>query len=151
MALLIVIRRVHMRNGMSIREISRRAGLSRNTVRKYLTNGVVEPKYPALTVANKLDAFAPKLEAWLKSEAKKSRKQRRNTRQLFNDLVVLGFEDWYDRVAAFLVIGVKTNTKPPRQLGAGHFCPLRLHLVRPASSTEAKTGLCLAVNARSCR
>jgi hypothetical protein len=120
-------------------------------VRKYLTNGVVEPKYPALTVANKLDAFAPKLEGWLKSEAKKGRKQRRNTRQLFNDLVVLGFEDWYDRVAAFLVIGVKTNTKPPRQLGAGHFCPLSLHLVRPASPTEAKTVLCLAVNARSCR
>ena len=61
-------------------------------MRKYLTSGVVEPKYPARSVANKLDAFASKLEGWLKSEAKKGRKQRRNTRQLFNDLVVLGFE-----------------------------------------------------------
>ena len=94
-ALLSVIRRWHLRDGMSIREISRRTGLSRNTVRKYLTNGVVEPKYPARSVANKLDAFAPKLEGWLKSEAKKGRKQRRNTRQLFNDLVVLGFEGSY--------------------------------------------------------
>ena len=64
-ALLSVIRRWHLRDGMSIREISRRTGLSRNTVRKYLTNGVVEPKYPARTVANKLDAFASKLEGWL--------------------------------------------------------------------------------------
>ena len=87
-ALSSVIRRWHLRDGMSIREISRRTGLSRNTVRKYLTNGVVEPKYPARTVANKLDAFASKLEGWLKGEAKKGRKQRRNTRQLFNDLVL---------------------------------------------------------------
>ncbi|PQA80221.1 hypothetical protein C5F52_26830, partial [Limnohabitans sp. TS-CS-82] len=36
-ALLSVIRRWHLRDGMSIREISRRTGLSRNTVRKYLT------------------------------------------------------------------------------------------------------------------
>ncbi|PQA81171.1 IS21 family transposase, partial [Limnohabitans sp. TS-CS-82] len=49
-------------------------------MRKYLTSGVVEPKYPARSVANKLDAFAPKLEGWLKSEVKKGRKQRRNTR-----------------------------------------------------------------------
>jgi transposase len=70
---------------MSIREVSRRTGLSRNTVRKYLTNGVVEPKYPARTAPKKLDAFTQKLEAWLKSEAKKGRKQRRTVRQIFND------------------------------------------------------------------
>ena len=35
-ALLSVIRRWHFREGMPIREIARRTGLSRNTVRKYL-------------------------------------------------------------------------------------------------------------------
>ena len=36
MALVSVIRRWHLREGMPIREIARRTGLSRNTVRKYL-------------------------------------------------------------------------------------------------------------------
>ena len=123
-ALLSVIRRWHLRDGMSIREISRRAGLSRNTVRKYLTNGVVEPKYPARTVANKLDAFAPKLEGWLKNEAKKGRKQRRNSRQLFNDLVVLGFEGSYDRVAAFARNWRQNQHEATKTTGRGAFVPL---------------------------
>ena len=45
MALLSVIRRWHFREHLSIREISRRTGLSRNTVRKYLRVGEVEPKF----------------------------------------------------------------------------------------------------------
>ena len=36
MALLSVIRRWHFREGMPIREIERRTGLSRNTIRRYL-------------------------------------------------------------------------------------------------------------------
>ena len=37
-ALLSVIRRWHVREGISIREISRRTKLSRNTIRKHLAN-----------------------------------------------------------------------------------------------------------------
>jgi len=46
MDLLSVIRRWHGRDKLSIREISRRTGLSRHTIRKYLASGIVEPKYP---------------------------------------------------------------------------------------------------------
>ena len=42
-ALLSVIRRWHLREGVSIREIARRTKLSRNTLRKYLGNGELEP------------------------------------------------------------------------------------------------------------
>lgn len=85
MALLSVIRRWHLRDGMAIREIARRTGLSRNTIRKYLSTGIVEPKYPERQSPSKLDRFAPKLAAWLKTESKKNRKQRRNLRQLYAD------------------------------------------------------------------
>jgi len=44
-----VIRRWHLREQVSIRAIARRTGLSRNTIRKYLANGVVEPRYPSST------------------------------------------------------------------------------------------------------
>jgi len=73
-ALLSVIRRWHLRDGMSIREVSRRTGLSRNTVRKYLTNGVVEPKYPARTAPKKLIAFIQSLRPHKSVKSKKAEK-----------------------------------------------------------------------------
>ena len=77
MALLSVIRRWHFREGMPIREIKRRTGLSRNTIRKYLRAGVVEPKFKVPDRPSKLDPFAEKLSGWLRVEAGRSRKQRR--------------------------------------------------------------------------
>ena len=45
MDLLSVIRRWHFRQGIPIREIKRRTGLSRNTIRKYLRADAVEPVF----------------------------------------------------------------------------------------------------------
>jgi IS30 family transposase len=52
MELLSVIRRWHYRDHFSIREISRRTGLSRNTVRKYLRSDGYDGSY------NRVAAFA---------------------------------------------------------------------------------------------
>lgn len=100
-ALLSVIRRWHLRDGMAIREISRRTGLSRNTIRKYLASGVVEPRYPKRKSVSKLDDYEATLTSWLHRESKRHRKQRRSIRQLHSDLVGLGYSGSYDRVAAF--------------------------------------------------
>ena len=60
-ALLSVIRRWHRRDQMPIREIARRTGLSRNTVRKYLATEVVEPVYAQRVIASKLDGYTDQL------------------------------------------------------------------------------------------
>ena len=65
MALLSVIRRWHFREQLSIREICRRTGLSRNTIRKYLRLDGVEPKFKVPERPSKLDPFADRLSAWL--------------------------------------------------------------------------------------
>ena len=91
MGLLNIIRRMSLREKLSIREISRRTGLSRNTIAKYLNAGTIEPHFVTPERQSKLDPFADKLAIWLKSEAGKSRKQRRTLRQLHADLMVLGF------------------------------------------------------------
>ena len=57
MALLSVIRRWHFREGIPIREIERRTGLSRNTIRKYLRSDTVEPKFKVPARPSKLDAL----------------------------------------------------------------------------------------------
>jgi len=81
-ATLSVIRRWALREQMSIREIARRTGLSRNTVKKYLRAGEEMPRYAKRTSSSKLDPYAEKLTTWLAIEATKSRKQRRNLRQI---------------------------------------------------------------------
>jgi transcriptional regulator with XRE-family HTH domain len=91
MALLSVIRRWHFREEIPIREIERRTGLSRNTIRKYLRSGAVEPKFKVPDRPSNLDPFTDRLEAWLRLEAGKSRKQRRTARQMHTDLVSLGY------------------------------------------------------------
>lgn len=101
MALLGIIRRWHLRDQVSLREIARRLGISRNTVRRYLRSEVIEPAYRDRRTPSALDQYAFKLSSWLKTEATKSRKQRRSLKQIHADLCALGFEGSYDRVAAF--------------------------------------------------
>jgi predicted transcriptional regulator len=55
---------------MPIREIERRTGLSRNTIRKYLRADTVAPKFRVPVRPSKLDAFAQKLSDWLRVEAR---------------------------------------------------------------------------------
>jgi hypothetical protein len=57
-------------------------GLSRNTIRKYLRSGAVEPKFKVPDRPSKLDAFADRLARLLTAEASKPRKQKRTLKQL---------------------------------------------------------------------
>ena len=81
-ATLNVIRRWALRERMSIREISRRTGLARNTVKKYLRSDETEPTCTRRVSSSKLDPYTEKLATWLGIEATKSRKQRRNLKQI---------------------------------------------------------------------
>ena len=50
------MRRWYFRDGLSQREITRRAGLSRNTVRRYLNNDITESIYPKRDSLGKVKA-----------------------------------------------------------------------------------------------
>src|SRR4051812_41419426 len=101
MELLSVIRRWRYRDRYSIREISRRTWLSRNTVRKYLHSDSVAPKFNTPDWPSKLGPYAEKLSQMLRQEAAKPRKQKRTLKQLHADLAALGYDGSYNRVAAF--------------------------------------------------
>jgi IS30 family transposase len=100
-ALLGIIRRWHIRDQVPLREIARRLGISRNTVRRYLRSETIEPAYAERQSTRAIDKYAFQLSALLKTEAAKSHKQRRTLKQIHEDLKELGFEGSYDRVAAF--------------------------------------------------
>lgn len=124
MGLLNIIRRMALREKLPIREIARRTGLSRNTIRKYLNAGTIEPRFATPERPSKLDPFAEKLAAWLKTEAGKSRKQRRTLKQLHADLVALGFTGSYGRVAAFARQWRMDRQREQQTTGRGTFVPL---------------------------
>ena len=124
MELLSVIRRWHYRDHFSIREISRRTGLSRNTVRKYLRSDSVEPKFAVPDRPSRLDPYADKLSHMLRQEAGKSRKQKRTVKQLHADLVALGYDGSYNRVAAFARDWKAARQQEQQTCGRGVFVPL---------------------------
>src|SRR5580658_5979987 len=136
MELLSVIRRWRYRDHYSIREISRRPGLSRNTVRKYLRSDTVEPKFNIPDRSSKLDPYADKLSQMLRQEAGKSRKQKRTVKQLHADLAVLGYDGSYQsrgglrsRLEGRSATGTE-DVRPRRVRAAGVFAgrgvPVRL-------------------------
>ena len=140
MELLSVIRRWHYRDHFSIREISRRTGLSRNTVRKYLRSDSVEPKFNMPDRPSKLDPYADKLSHMLRQEAGKSRKQKRTIKQLHADLVALGYEAptiaWRPSPATGRRLGSESR-RPP---AAACLCRWRSWPARRSSSTGQRIG-----------
>ncbi|GGE51585.1 hypothetical protein GCM10011317_07410 [Niveispirillum cyanobacteriorum] len=124
MGLLNAISRLALREKVAIREIARRTGLSRNTIKKYLKAGTVEPTFLVPERACKLDPFADKLAGWLKAEAFKSRKQRRTLKHMHADLVALGFTGSYNRVAAFAREWRAERQREQQTTGRGVFVPL---------------------------
>ncbi|OAN68090.1 integrase [Rhodobacteraceae bacterium EhC02] len=65
MGLLNIIRRMALRQKLPLRESARRIGMSRNTIKKYLNAGTIEPCFATPERPSKLDPFADKLAGWL--------------------------------------------------------------------------------------
>ena len=61
MGLLNIIRRMHLRQKLSIREIARRTGLSRNIVAKHVAADTIEPHFATPERPSKLDPFGPEV------------------------------------------------------------------------------------------
>ena len=64
------VRRMRLRDQLSLSEIARRTGLSRNTVKKWLkAPGDVVPKYERVKLDGKLTAFEPALHQALTTDS----------------------------------------------------------------------------------
>lgn len=124
MGLLNVIRKLRLRQGLPIREIERRTGLSRNTIKKYLKADATETKFATPDRPSKLDPFAEKLAGWLKTNAGRPRKERQTLKKMHADLVTLGFTGSYNRVAAFARQWRAERQREQQTTGRGTFVPL---------------------------
>lgn len=86
MCMLAKIRRMHFRDGVPLRDISRCTGLSRNTIRRWLCKpSTGEPKYPKGVSSSVVDAWAEQLRQWLVADTRWPRLEHRSAAQMYED------------------------------------------------------------------
>ncbi len=75
------------RDGLSIAEIARNCGVSRDTVYKYIQMDDFSPQVPvAKSNGSKIDPYAPLIEQWLDEDARNWRKQRHTAKRIWERL-----------------------------------------------------------------
>ena len=97
------IRRLILRDGRSIRSVSRDTGLSRNTIKKYL-NDATPPRYQRsqAPVRHKLQGFEERLRSLFEQDQKRARRERRTAVKLYEQLVEDGYTGSYSPVCRFV-------------------------------------------------
>jgi transposase len=97
------VRRLRLRDQLSISEIAKRTGLSRNTVKKWLNAaGDKLPRYRRVKGKGKLSAFEASLELSLKADAQRPAQGRRSGKALFVQIQAQGYAGGYSRVTDFI-------------------------------------------------
>ena len=98
------IRRMHLRDGLSLHEITKRTGLSRNTVRSWLRSPEDEapPTYRRNEGPSKLTAYHAALEQALKADAHRAKQDRRTGKALFTQIKADGYVGGYSQLTAFI-------------------------------------------------
>jgi transposase len=97
------IRRLHYREGLSIKAISRRTGLARNTVRNWLrAEEGAAPTYQRTAIDTVLTPYEERLRQWLDTDARRVKRERRTGLALFKALQQQGFTGSYTRVTEYI-------------------------------------------------
>ena len=97
------IRRMFLRDKLSLHEITKRTGLSRNTIRRWLRAAAQEtpPTYRRAKGPGKLTEFHAALEQALKIDAHRAKQNRRTAKVLFAQIKA-GYGGGYSQLTAFI-------------------------------------------------
>lgn len=93
MSTLSKLRRLVLRQDVSVREASRRLGISRNTATKWLKDGqMADPRYPQrVSGPSILDPYKEQLSQWLKADSHRNKRDRRGIKTMFEALRAQGY------------------------------------------------------------
>ena len=116
------IRRLVLRDGHSIRSVSRSTGLSRNTIRKYV-NDASPPGYhrSGPPVLHKLSGFEDRLKLMFEQDLKRPRRERRTIVKLYEQLVKEGYTGSCSPVYRFVRALKDTGSQLSRAFIPLHF------------------------------
>ncbi len=97
------IRRMYFRDKLSLHEIAKRTGLSRNTIRKWVRAPETKPPvYQRREVFNKLSPFHETLEQALRADAFRAKQNRRTAKALLSMIRAQGYDGGYSQLTAFI-------------------------------------------------
>ena len=98
------IRRMYFRDKLSLHEITKRTGLSRNTIRRWVRapDEAAPPKYRRGKVPGTLTVFHAALEQALKADGHRTKKNRRTAKALFAQIKAEGYAGGYSQLTAFI-------------------------------------------------
>ena len=98
------VRRMHLRDKLSLHEIAKRTGLARNTIRSWLrtTTEAGPPTYRRSSGAVKLSQFHAAVEQALKVDAHRNKQNRRTAKALFAQIKADGYVGGYSQLTAFI-------------------------------------------------
>ena len=119
------IRRMYLRDKLSLHEISKRTGLSRNTIRKWLRKDekAAPPKYRRGKEPGKLAAFHATLEQALKADSHRPKQNRRTAKGLYAQIKTTGYTGGYSQLTAFIRTWRESCGKKPQA-----FVPMKFEL-----------------------
>ena len=121
------LRRMVLRDKVSVREAARRLRISRNTAAKWLAEPqMLEPAYPQRAAApSLLDPYREQLAAWLKTDSYRGKRERRSVRAYFEAIRAMGFAGSKNLVYNFCSEWRQAQENAPRNAG---FVPLSFEL-----------------------
>ena len=119
------IRRMYLRDKLSLHEITKQTGLARNTIRTWLRSAekAAPPTYRRTEGPGKLTAFHAALEQALKADGHRAKRDRRTAKDLFAHIKADGYAGGYSRVTDFIRDWRGREGKTPHA-----FVPLKFEL-----------------------
>jgi len=97
------VRRLFHRDGLSRSEIARRTGLSRNTIKTWLSEpGATAPKYRRQGPPSKLTPFHAQLRQALEADSHRLKRERRTALALHTEIKAQGYTGGYTVVTDFI-------------------------------------------------
>ena len=117
------IRRLYLRDGLSLHEITKRTGLSRNTVRSWLRTAetATPPTYRRRKAAHRLTPFHAALEQALTADAHRTKQNRRTAKALLEQIKADGYAGGYSQLTAFIRAWRGREGKAPQAFVPLHF------------------------------
>ncbi len=121
------LRRLVLRDSVSVRQAAKRLNISRNTARRYLAQPeMAEPRYAKRQIApGLLDPYKEQLTQWLKADAHRSKRERRTIDAHFQAIRAMGYSGGKTQVYTFCRQYKQEQSQAP--IGVG-FVPLHFEL-----------------------